>query len=390
MERAMGLDLRLRVTWLAAVMAMAGMAGAGRGAEPIEMKGFGRTADGAEVKQFILTNGKGSSLRAIEFGATVTHLFVPDKGGKLGDVVLGYDSLREYELSVPSMGCIVGRYANRIAGGHFDLDGTSYFLTQNQGMNTLHGGYKGLAKRVWTGNAGMTPDGPAVRFTLLDPDGAEGFPGNVHFTVLYTLTNDDVFKVQFFATTDKATPINLSQHSYFNLSGQGKGDVLNYVTKVHASRYLPPDAGLVPTGKIDPVAGTPFDFTKAKTIGKDIKPLPGDPPGYDHTLVLDNNKEGGGGLAKAVEVYDPQSGREVECWTTEPAIHFSCARNLNKLPGKNGEMYMPYQGFVLETQHFSDSPNKPDFPSTILRPGQTYHQLTLYKFVIPAKPMVPE
>ena len=353
-------------------------------ADPIQIKAMGTTADDQVVNQFILTNAKGSSLRAIEYGAIVTNIYVPDKTGKMGDIVLGYDTLKEYELSVPSMGCAVGRFANRIAGGTFSLEGTRYFLTQNNGMNTLHGGYKGLSKRLWKGDAGMTPDGPAVRFTLLDPDGAEGFPGNVHFTAIYTLTNDDIFKVQFFATTDKPTPINLSQHTYFNLSGDGTGDVLNYVTHVAASHYLPVDATLVPTGKIDPVAGTPFDFTRPKTIGKDIKPLPGDPPGYDHTLVLDNDK---GTLAKAAEVYDPASGREVECWTTEPAIHFSCARNLDHLPGKGGKTYTPYRGFVLETQHFSDSPNEPAFPSTILRPGQTYHQLTLFKFIIPPKPL---
>ncbi len=366
-----------------ALIALSGCCAALPRQAPIASQPFGETSEGVPVKQFTLTNAKGSTLTAMEFGATVTSLTVPDKNGKSGDIVLGYDTLKEYELSVPSMGCIVGRFANRIAGGTFTLDGATYYLPQNNGMNTLHGGFKGLNKRVWKGDAGMTGDGPTVRFTLLDPDGAEGFPGNVHFTILYTLTNDDIFKVQFFATTDKATPINLSQHSYYNLSG-GKGDVLNYITKVYASHYLPVDAGLVPTGKVDPVAGTPFDFTKAKTIGQDIKPLPGIPPGYDHTLVLDSNT---GKLAKAVEVYDPASGREVECWTTEPAVHFSCARNLSNLPGKGGATYQPYQGFVLETQHFSDSPNKPDFPTTILRPGQTYHQLTLYKFTVPANPL---
>jgi len=358
------------------------LAGCSLAADPVAKKTFGVTADGETVTQFTLTNAKGSSLRAIDFGATLTGLSVPDKAGKIGDIVLGYDTLKEYEISGPSMGGIVGRFANRISGGSFKIDGVGYYLPQNQGLNTLHGGYKGINKRLWKGDVGVTPDGPAVRFTLLDPDGAEGFPGNVHFTAIYTLTNDDVFKCQFFATTDKPTPINLSQHAYYNLSGAGKGDVLNYLVKIYASKYLPVDAGLVPTGKIESVTGTPFDFTKPKTIGQDIKPLPGIPPGYDHTLALEANK---GQLAKAVEVYDPVSGREVECWTTEPALHFSCARNLDNLPGKNGETYTPYRGFVLETQHFSDSPNKPDFPSTILHPGETYHQLTLYKFIIPAK-----
>jgi aldose 1-epimerase len=353
-----------------------------RAADPITVKAFGITSEGAPINQYTLTNAKGSTLKAIEYGAGITSLSVVDKAGKFGDVVLGYDTLKEYEFSVPSMGNVVGRFANRISGGSFTLDGNPYYLAQNNGVNTLHGGFKGIGKRAWKGDAGMTGEGPTVRFTLLDPDGAEGFPGNVHFTVLYTLTNDDVLKIQFFATTDKATPINLSQHAYYNLSGTGKGDVLNNVVKIYASKYLPVDAGLVPTGKIDPVAGTPFDFTKAKTIGQDIKPLPGIPPGYDHTLALDANK---GQLAKAAEVYDPVSGRAVECWTTEPALHFSCARNIDKLPGKNGETYTPYRGFVLETQHFSDSPNKPDFPSVILHPGETYHQLTMFKFTVPGK-----
>lgn len=377
---------------MAGVLALM-LAGASARADPIVTKPFGATSDGTSVTQFTLTNAKGSTLKAMEYGATIMAVSVPDKDGKFGDIVLGYDTLREYELSVPSMGNVVGRFANRIAGGTFTIPGdiqngvgvrppATYYLPQNNGMNTLHGGFKGIGKRVWKGDAGMTGEGPTVRFTLLDPDGAEGFPGNVHFTVIYTLTDDNTLKVQFFATTDKATPINLSQHSYFNLSGDGKGDVLPYVVKVAASHYLPVDAGLVPTGKIDSVTGTPFDFTKPKTIAQDIKPLPGIPPGYDHTLVLDSKD---GVLAKAVEVYNPATGRAVECWTTEPAVHFSCARNLSNLPGKNGATYQPYQGFVLETQHFSNSPNVPEFPSTILSPGQTYHQLTVYKFTNPAK-----
>ena len=233
---------------LAGVVVLA-VAGGCRAADPVAASAFGTTTDGTAVNQFTLTNAKGSTLRAMEYGATVLSLTVPDKAGKLGDVVLGYDTLKEYELSVPSMGNVVGRFANRIAGGTFVISGTGsaqdtrYYLSLNNGMNTLHGGFKGIGKRVWKGDAGVTGDGPTVRFTLLDPDGAEGFPGNVRFTVLYTLTNDDVFKVQFFATTDKATPINLSQHAYFNLSGEGKGEVLNYVMKVYGSKYLPVDAG---------------------------------------------------------------------------------------------------------------------------------------------------
>ena len=371
---------------MAGLVVLAG-AGAAMAADPVEKKPFGMTADGQDVDQYILTNAKGSQLKCITYGAIITKLIVPDKNGKMGDVVLGYDEVKQYEMSVPSMCCVVGRFANRIAGGQFTIDGTQYAVTMNQGQNCLHGGMKGLGKRLWKGDAGTTPDGPTVRFTILDPDGAEGFPGNLTVQAIYTLTNDDILKVQFFARTDKATPVNLSQHAYFNLSGTGKGDNVDYIAKFYATHYLPMDAALIPTGEIVAVAGTPFDFTKAKLIGKDIKPLPGIPPGYDHTLVLDNPK---GQLMKAAEVYDPVSGRLLETLTTEPAVHFSNGRNLGGVVGKGGEAYAPYRGFSIETQHYSDSPNHPDFPSTILRPGQTYRQLSEYKFSVPVKPMEAE
>jgi aldose 1-epimerase len=232
----------------------------------------------------------------------------------------------------------------------------------------------------------MTPDGPTVRFTILDPDGAEGFPGNLNVTVLYTLTNDNFLKIQYYATTDKPTPINLTHHSYFDLSGGEKGqvDVLNDVCKIFAPHYLPVDKTLIPTGEIASVTGTPFDFTKSKLIGQDIKSLPGAVPGYDHTMVLDNPN---GALTKAAEVYDPNSHRLLECWTTEPAVHFFTATNLNKLPGKDGEIYNPYRAFCFETQHFPDSPNHKDFPNTILRPGQVYRQVTVFQFYVLPKPM---
>jgi aldose 1-epimerase len=268
----------------------------------------------------------------------------------------------------------------------FTIDGTNYAVTMNQGTNCLHGGFKGLAKRMWKADTGMTPDGPTVRLTILDPDGAEGFPGNLTVTVLYTLTNTNFLKVQYFATTDKPTPINLTHHSYFNLSGDGSGDVLGYVEKIFAPHYLPVDSTLIPTGEIAPVEGTPFDFLKAKLIGADIQSLTGTPPGYDHTMVLDHPENK---LSKAAETYDPQSGRLVECWTTEPAVHFFTATNLNSLTGKNGRVYMPYSAFCYETQHFPDSPNHPNFPNTILRPGETYRQLTEFQFYVLQKPMEP-
>jgi aldose 1-epimerase len=349
---------------------------------------FGYTSNNEPVYQYTLTNAKGSRASFINYGAICTNLFVPDKDGKLGDVVLGYDTVREYELSIPSMCCVVGRFANRIGNASFTIDDHRYAVTANQGLNCLHGGLKGLGKRLWNGDMGMSPDGPSVRFTILDPDGAEGFPGNLNVTVIYTLTNDDTLKMQFLATTDKATPVNFSQHAYFNLDGEQKNDVLGYVVQFNADGYLPVDSGLVPTGQIASVVGTPFDFTKPKLIGRDLQQgLPGKPPGYDHTLVLDNPD---GKLIKAAAVYDPVSGRMFECLTTEPAIHFTNARNLAGIHGKNGVEYSPYRGFTLETQHYSDSPNHPNFPNTILRPGETYHQLSEYKFSIPAKPLQPE
>jgi len=356
-------------------------------ADPIEAKPFGQISTGENVTQYTLTNKSGASARFIDFGAILTNLFIPDKDGKLGDVVLGFDTAKDYELSGPFMGCIAGRYANRIGGGSFAIDGTTYFVTVNQGLNCLHGGFKGLAKRMWAADTGMTPDGPTIRFSILDPDGAEGFPGNLHVTVLYTLTNDNILKIQYYATTDKPTPLNLTHHSYFNLGGDGKHDVLGYVAKLNASHYLPVDSTLIPTGEVAPVAGTPFDFTKAKLIGKDINQLAGSPPGYDHAMVIDGKP---GQFTLAADVYDPESGRQLECWTTEPCFTFFTGTNLKNVPGKDGEVYTPYRAFCVETQHYPDSPNHPDFPNTILRPGQTYRQITEFKFTVPTTPMQPE
>ena len=356
-------------------------------AQPIQKADFGQTLENWPVHQFILTNSKGSSARIIDYGAIVTNLFVPDKNGKLGDVVLGFDDVQKYQEIGPYIGCIAGRYANRIANGMFTIDGTTYAVSLNQGMNCLHGGFKGLSKRMWFGDMGMTPDGPAVRFTILDNDGQEGFPGNLNVTVIYTLTNDNTLKVQYYATTDKPTPINLTHHSYFNLAGNAKGDVLGYVAKIHADHYLPVDHALIPTGQIAPVAGTPFDFTRAKLIGRDIGSLPASMTGYDHAMVLGNPKAE---LVEAADIYDPDSGRLLECYTTEPAVHFFTGNNLNGLIGKNGVPYRSHSAFCLETQHFPDSPNHPNFPNTILRPGQVYRQVTEFRFSIPETPLQPE
>jgi aldose 1-epimerase len=359
-------------------------------ADPIVVKPFGNTAEyngGQQIFQITLTNSKGCSASLINYGAILTSLYEPDKNGELGDVVLGFNNVREYEETGAFLGCIVGRYANRIAHGTFTLDGSRYAVTVNSGVNSLHGGFKGFAKRIWDFDAGMAADGPTCRFTLLDPDGTEGFPGDVKVTVLYTLMNDNTLKIQYYATTDKPTPINLSHHSYFNLTDGGKSDVLSYVCRLTADNYLPVDATLAPTGEIASVAGTPFDFTKAKLIGRDIHLLSGTTPGYDNTMVLNHAPDE---LSKAADVYDPQSGRLLECWTTEPGVHFYTASNLPAVTGKNGIVYGSYKAFCLETQHFPDSPNHPNFPSTILRPGDTYRQITEFRFSIPKEPLTPE
>ncbi|HEX4053720.1 MAG TPA: aldose epimerase family protein [Tepidisphaeraceae bacterium] len=355
--------------------------------QQLQRKDFGTTLEGWPVEQYILTNNNGASARIINYGAIVTNLFVPDKNGKMGDVVLGFDNVKQYEEIGPFMGCIAGRYANRIANGTFTIDGINYAVTLNQGTNCLHGGFKGLAKRMWQGDMGITPDGPTVRLTILDPGGTEGFPGNLKVTVYYTLTNNNWLKVQYYATTDAPTPINLTHHSYFNLSGNASGDVLGYVAKLYATHYLPVDAELIPTGEIASVAGTPFNFTKAKLIGRDIKSLPPPFTGYDHTMVLDNPKAN---LMKAAEVYDPESGRMVECWTTEPAFQFFTGNNLAGITGKGGVQYQPHMAFCLETQHYPDSPNHPSFPNTILRPGEVYRQVTEFRFSVPANPLQAE
>jgi aldose 1-epimerase len=334
-----------------------------------------------------LTNKSGASAKFIDYGAILTDLNMPDKDGKMGDIVLGFDDIKRYQQVSANIGPIVGRYSNRIGGGTFTIDGVTYMVTLNQGMNCLHGGFKGLAKRMWTADYGMMPDGPTVRFSILDGNGEEGFPGNVNISVIYTLTNTNTLRIQYYATTDKPTPINLSQHSFFNLSGQANHDVLGYITKIYAPHYLPVDMTLIPTGEIAPVDGTPFDFTKAKSIGRDMKSLPQPFTGYDSTFVLDNPKAQ---LIKAAEVFDPESGRLMQCWTTEPSVHFSSGGNLGGIVGRGGVNWQAYDGFSLETQHYPDSPNHANFPDTILRPGHIYRQVSEFRFSVPQTPVQAE
>jgi aldose 1-epimerase len=293
----------------------------------------------------------------------------------MGDIVLGHDSLEGYLKSSPYFGCIVGRYGNRIAKGRFTLDGVEYKLAANNGPNHLHGGFKGFDKVVWAAQSVSEQGARGVKFNYLSPDGEEGYPGNLLVRVTYLLTDRNELSIRYEAETDKATPVNLTQHSYFNLAGQGEGDILGHELTLDAPSYTPVDEGLIPTGQIADVAGTPFDFTKPAVIGAWIAQVPG---GYDHNYVLGS---GGGKLAPAARVSEPRSGRVMEIATTEPGIQFYAGNFLDgTITGKSGKVYNKHYGFCLETQHFPDSPNRPGFPSTILRPGLKYHSLTVHTF----------
>jgi len=339
----------------------------------VQKEPFGRTADGTAVDIYTLTSGKGLKARIMTYGATLVSLEVPDRAGKTGDVVLGYDGFDGYTKNSPYFGSIVGRYGNRIAKGQFSLDGVAYRLATNNGENHLHGGIKGFDKVVWKAEPVRESGAAAVQFNYLSRDGEEGYPGNLTVTVVYTLTNDNELKISYEAETDKATPVNLTHHSYFNLAGEG--DILGHKLTIHAESYTPVDAGLIPTGEIQPVKDSPFDFTTPRTIGERIGQVEG---GYDHNFVL---RSGGGMMALAARVFEPKSGRVMEISTTEPGLQFYSGNFLDgTITGKGGRSYQRHYGFCLETQHFPDSPNKPNFPSTILRPGTVYKSLTIHKF----------
>lgn len=357
---------------------------------PIQRRDFGVTKEGEPVDQYILTNGTGASVSLITYGAIVTNLVVPDKNGVLGDVVLGFDNIGQYETQSPYFGAIVGRVGNRIAHGEFTIDKVKSCVPINNGPNHLHGGFKGYDKRVWKADAAMTADGPSVRFMLTDPDGTEGYPGTVTSTVIYSLTSgkdtDGAYsglKIQYYATTDKPTPINLTNHSYFNLKDAGKSSIAGHIMKVYGDKYTPVDATLIPTGEIASVKGTPIDFTEPKPIGKDLVAMGGDPVGYDHNLVLTNQD---GSFAEAVQVYEPESGRLMDVWTTQPGVQFYSGNFLDgSVTGKYGDVYQEHNAIALETQHYPDSVNHSNFPDGVLRPGDVYRQITEYRFFAPAK-----
>jgi aldose 1-epimerase len=338
---------------------------------------FGKTADGVAVRAFTLTNKNGGEVRVMTYGACLMSLKMPDRDGKLDDVVLGYDQLEDYLTVSRFFGMVVGRYANRIGGAHFVLNGVEYKLAPNDRGNTLHGGRRGFDKVVWTGSK---IDDQTVELVYLSKDGEEGFPGNLTARVRYTLTDANELKLDYSATTDKDTVVNLSNHSFFNLAGQGKGDVLGHELMIDADSMTASDPRLIPTGQLVPVADTPFDFRQPHKIGERIKADDErirSTRGYDQNFVL-NKKDG---LRLAASVYEPSSGRVMEVLTTQPAVQLYTGNGLDgRVKGKGGNAYPQYGGMCLETQHYPDSPNHPEFPTTTLKAGETFQSTTVYKF----------
>jgi aldose 1-epimerase len=341
---------------------------------------FGKTKDGAAVDLFTLTNANGMKAKIMTYGAILTELHVPDRQGKLNDVVLGFDDLESYLKGHPHFGATTGRVANRVAKGKFTLDGKEYTLAVNNGPNSLHGGLKGFDKVVWKAEPKEASDAVAVQLTYVSPDGEEGYPGNLTTIVTYALTNQNELRIDYKATTDKATPVNLTNHSYFNLAGPWSGDILSHELMLEADEYTPADDTLIPTGEIRSVKGTPLDFTKPATIGSRIAQVADKTGGYDHNFVLRGK---GKSLALAARAYEPKTGRVMEMYTTEPGVQLYTGNFLDgKLKGKGGVVYQKHEAFCLEAQHFPDSVNHPEFPSVILRPGETYKQTTVYKFSV--------
>ena len=340
------------------------------------------THDGRPITLYKLTNAHGVEVHAMNYGGIILSIRVPDRKGEFADVVLGHDMLEGYIPNPPYIGAVIGRYGNRIANGSFTLDGKTYTLPKNDGPNTLHGGTdKTFNKVVWDGEPLKGKTG--VAFTYLSKDGDDGFPGNLKVKVTYTLTDDNAIVIDYEATTDKSTPINLTQHSYFNLAGEGNGDILNQEMMINADRFTPVDKNLIPTGELRPVKGTPFDFTASTKIGARI-----DDPydqmvlghGYDHNFVI-SRKPGDTGLVVAARAYDPASGRVLEVSTTQPGVQFYTGNFLDgTVTGKQAHVYKRRYAFCLETQHFPDSPNHPDFPTTILKPGESFRSQTVFKF----------
>ncbi|HRJ10201.1 MAG TPA: aldose epimerase family protein [Prosthecobacter sp.] len=337
---------------------------------------WGKTAAGEEVRLFTLKNSTGMEARITNYGGIIVSLTAPDREGRFADVVLGFDTLEPYLGKHPHFGCITGRYANRIGGASFVIDGVEYQVTANSGKNHIHGGPQGFDKKVW--KAAVDEAKNALVLTHTSPDGDEGFPGTLECSVTYSLGADNALRIEYRATTDKPTVVNLTNHSYFNLGGEGSGDILGHEMRISAESFTPTDDSLITTGEIASVIGTPLDFTQPRKIGErieaDFKPLI-QGRGYDHNYVLK-----GSGLRPAARVREPGGGRVMEVLTTDPGVQLYTANHLKGVPGKKGHVYAARHGFCLETQKFPDSPNKPQFPSAVLRPGQIYEHITIFKF----------
>ncbi len=374
---------------LGAVACVAGLAGCatkGSSASSVNKQPFG-TADGRPVELYTLRNSKGAEATIMTYGGIVQSLKVPDRDGNYADVVLGFDSLAGYTSdsylrACPYFGALIGRYGNRIGGAKFTLEGKTYTLAANNGPNSLHGGIKGFDKVVWTAvKAEVGRQGPCLELSYLSKDGEEGFPGNLNVTATYTLTDNNELKLEFKATTDKPTVVNLTHHSYFNLRGQGNGDILGHEVYINSDKTTPVDSGLIPTGAFADVTGTPFDFRKPTPIGariNDPDPVLQYGPGYDHNWVI-NKRLGKFGLQARVQ--EPTTGRVMEVWSDEPGLQFYAGNFLDgTITGKGGKVYQRRTGFCMEPQHYPDSPNKPTFPSVELKPGETYHNTIVYKF----------
>jgi aldose 1-epimerase len=345
----------------------------------IQTQPFGKLPDGTAVELYTLSNESGMIVQIMTYGGIITSLRVPDREGNLGDVVLGYDSLDGYLTRNPYFGCIVGRFANRIAGGRFALDGVDYQLAVNNGPNHLHGGLVGFDKRVWRAATGRSDGAICLALSYLSRDGEENYPGNLYVTVTYTLMRDNALRISYRARTDKPTILNLTNHTYFNLAGVG--DILDHEVMINADRFTPVNEALIPTGDLQPVEGTPLDFRQPMRIGARIN----DPHeqiaragGYDHNFVVNGTP---GELRLAARVYEPTRGRVLEVRTTEPGVQFYTGNFLDgTISGKGGVVYARRSGLCLETQHFPDSPNQPTFPSTVLRPGENFHSTTVFTF----------
>jgi aldose 1-epimerase len=373
-------EIILLVFSLALALAWSGDLGAATAG--LKKQPFGKTPDGNDISLYTLTNKNGMEVAITNFGGIVVSIKVPDRSGNFADVVLGYDSLEGYLTNPSYFGAIIGRYANRIARGKFTLDGKTYTLAQNNGENSLHGGTIGFNKKVWTGRDISTPKAPSLELNYVSNDGEEGYPGNLSVRVVYTLTAQNELKIEYSATTDKNTVLNLTNHSYFNLAGKGSANILGHILTIHSDKFTPVDSGLIPTGESRSVQGTPFDFRKSTAIGDRITQDDGQLKlgrGYDHNWIVTHAKVGD--VSLAARVSEPRTGRVLEVWTDQPGIQFYSGNFLDgTIHGNGGVVYGQRSGFCLETQHYPDSPNHPEFPSTLLKPGGRFHSTTIFKF----------